>query len=344
MTFARSPVQVSLFLTNQNPVGWNQSDALAGQLELFRWARDNGWNGILSGQHFLATEITHLQPLPFLARVAGESATMRVGIGVLLLSLENPVEVAESYASLDALCGGRLIFGVGLGYRHEEYAAFGVPQGEGAHRFEVNLGIVTSLWSGEPVTVDVPWCRLENRRIGISPVQKPRPPIWIAANSDAAVRRAARLGDAWFVNPHATRPTVLRQLDLYRRTRIEFGRSEFPDELPLMREIFCAVSREAAFAAAGPYLARKYEVYSAWGQDRVLPTRDNFTVPIDTLAAQRFLLGSPDECVEELVRWRDDVGVNHFVFRTDWAGMDPELAVSSMRLLTEEVLPALRGG
>ena len=93
-------VQFGLFLTNQHPVGTDQVTALREQITIVHAARDNGWDMLWAGQHFLAEGMTHIQPLAYLARLAPETGTMRVGIGINLLSLLNPVDVAENYAAL----------------------------------------------------------------------------------------------------------------------------------------------------------------------------------------------------------------------------------------------------
>jgi alkanesulfonate monooxygenase SsuD/methylene tetrahydromethanopterin reductase-like flavin-dependent oxidoreductase (luciferase family) len=154
--------------------------------------------------------------VPFLARLAAEAGEMTGVAGILLLALHNPVEVAECIASLDVIWGGNFVFGVGLGYREVEFDAFKVPRGQRLRRFEECLEIVKRLWTEDKVSVDTDVCTLTNVTLTCRPVQKPHPPIWFAANNDAAVRRAARLGDTWFVNPHATMASITRQMGLYR--------------------------------------------------------------------------------------------------------------------------------
>jgi alkanesulfonate monooxygenase SsuD/methylene tetrahydromethanopterin reductase-like flavin-dependent oxidoreductase (luciferase family) len=336
-------VRFGIFLTNQQPVGADQHRALEEQLALLRAARDTGWSSVFAGQHYLSEGMTHIQPLPYLARLAAESGDMRVGVGILLLALHNPLEVAENYAALDVITGGRLIFGVGLGYREVEYAAFGLGVAEKVRRLERNLDVITRLWAGEAVSADLPWCRLDEARLNLLPSQRPRPPVWMAANSDAAVRRAARLADTWMINPHATLDTVRRQVAIFHAERSAVGRPA-PTELPAMREVFCAPDRATAVERARPYLAGKYAAYARWGQDKVMPDEESFAVPYEELARQRFIVGSPQDCVRALRQWRDELGVDHFVLRTQWAGMPVEHAVESVELLGREVLPAVRSG
>ena len=210
-------MKIGLFTTNQQYVDTDMVGALEAQYAMVRLARDRGWDSLFTGQHYLNEgNNKQLQIVPFLSRLMAEAGDMTVGMGVLLLNLHNPVYVAETVASMDILARGNFVFGVGLGYREVEFDAFGVRKGQRVKRFEAYLDVVQRLWSGEAVTYEDETCKLDAVRMNILPVQQPRPPLWIAANNDAAVRRAARLGDAWMINPHSTVETVRRQLVLYR--------------------------------------------------------------------------------------------------------------------------------
>jgi alkanesulfonate monooxygenase SsuD/methylene tetrahydromethanopterin reductase-like flavin-dependent oxidoreductase (luciferase family) len=261
-------------------------------------------------------------------------------MGILLLPLQNPVDVAENFASLDVVTRGRLIFGVGMGYREPEYKAFGVDPKDKVRRFEANLDIILRLWAGEEVDADLPWCRLEGAKLNLLPVQEPRPRVWMAANADKAVVRAARLSDAWMINPHAALSTVNRQVSLYREARQTAGKDP-AEPLPLMREIFCAKDRQTAVEKAAPYIAGKYNAYASWGQDKVLPGKESFEMAYEDLASDRFIVGSPEDCVNALAPWLE-LGVGHLVFRTHWAGLPAEDTLESIRLLATEVVPHLR--
>src|SRR5207249_5705031 len=94
----------------------------------------------------------------------------------------------------------------------------------------------------------------------VKPLRKATPLIWIGANADVAIRRAARLGDCWYINPHSTLATIERQIGLYRRALDEFGKP-FPAELPMRREVFVAPTRAEAIRRAQPYLEEKYKAY-----------------------------------------------------------------------------------
>jgi len=334
-------MKVGIFLTCQHPPGSDMIAALEGQYAMTRLARDRGWDAVATGQHYLSEGVRQVQLIPFLARLAAEAGEMTGIAGVLLTTLHNPVEVAECIASLDTIWRGNFIFGVGLGYRDVEFDAFAVPRGQRVRRFEQCLEVVKRLWTEDNVTFENEVCRLTNVTMTCRPIQQPHPPIWIAADNDRAVQRAARLGDSWFTNPHATIPTITRQMSLYRAELARLGKP-LPRVLPYLREIFCAKDTAMALEMAGPHLAEKYRTYATWGQDEVLPGNDSFSQPFEALLRDRFVLGSPEECYEQLRPAWEEAGANFMIFRTHWSGMPVGHALASMRLISDELLPALR--
>src|SRR3954468_24983449 len=292
-------MKVGIFLTCQHPPGSDMVAALEGQYAMTRLARDRGWDAVATGQHYLSEGVRQVQLVPLLARLAAEAGEMTGIAGVLLTTLHNPVEVAECMASLDAIWRGNFVFGVGLGYRDAEFDAFNVPRGQRVQRFEQCLALVKRLWTEDNVSAETDVCTLKNAPLTPRPVKKPHPPIWVAANSDNAIKRAARLGDTWFINPHATNSAITAQMALYRAELARVGKP-FPRVLPFFKEIFCAKDTRTALEMAGPYLGEKYKVYASWGQDEVLPGDDTFHQPFDALLRDRFILGSPEECWEQL--------------------------------------------
>ncbi|MDH3715728.1 MAG: LLM class flavin-dependent oxidoreductase [Gammaproteobacteria bacterium] len=335
-------MKVGVFLTNQQHLDRDMVVALDEQIAMVHAARDGGWDSLFSGQHYLNEgNNKQLQIVPFLARLMPEAGDMQTGLGVLLVNLHNPVYVAETVATLDIIARGNFVFGAGLGYRDVEFDAFDVPRGTRVARFVEYLELCRMLWSGVEVTHHGDTCRLDGVRMNIRPVQQPHPPIWIAANNDKAVRRAARIGDTWFANPHATLTTIERQMAIYRDELALAGKS-FPGELPIIKEIFCAKDRATALAMAGPYLSEKYRAYAAWGQDQAMPDGESFDQDFEDLLVGRFVMGSPEQCFEQLRPYWERLGVNHLIVRTHWAGMPLDTALHSMDLISRELLPALR--
>lgn len=336
-----TPLRVGLFLANQQPPAADMVEAFCQQMGLVHLARDLGWDSLWTGQHFLTDSSAQLSPTVAMARLAAEAGDMEIGLGVLLLALLDPVDVAEQVASLDVVCGGRAVLGVGLGYRQVEFDAFGVARADARTRFVQNLDVVRALLGGGPVDVDLPWCRLRGASLSVRPARRPSLPVWIGGDADGAVRRAARLGDAWMVNPHTTLSTVTRQMALYRAARAEAGLPP-PEELPVIREVVCAPTQQRAEDLAASHLGEKYRAYMAWGQDTVLPEGESFDLPFDALADQRFVVGTPERCFDQLAAWRRAVGATHLIVRVHWAGMAVDDAATSIELLSKEVVPELR--
>jgi alkanesulfonate monooxygenase SsuD/methylene tetrahydromethanopterin reductase-like flavin-dependent oxidoreductase (luciferase family) len=264
---------------------------------------------------------------------------MRLGT-TILLPLHHPVALAEMTATLDVITGGRLIVAAGRGYRDVEYAAFGVSAAEATGRMVESIHCLRGLWSGQRFTYQGRYHRLREATTGILPVQRPHPELWVSASADAAVIRAARMGLPWNVNAHADLATIERQVGAYREASREAGHD--PDVLlPMGRELYCAPSRERALEEAGRYLYDKYQTYAGWGQDRVLPGTASFRVEFAELARDRFIVGSPAECVEELGRCRR-LGIGRIHLRMTWPGMPAELSRRSLELFASEVMPHLR--
>jgi hypothetical protein len=112
--------------------------------------------------------------------------------------------------------------------------------------------------------------------------------------------------------------------------------------LPIFKEIYCAKDRATALAIAGPHLGGKYKVYASWGQGEAMPAEEDIRQPFESLLEDRFVLGSPEECYEQLRPCWEKVGATALVLRTHWIGMPAAQALDSMRLISDEILPALR--
>jgi alkanesulfonate monooxygenase SsuD/methylene tetrahydromethanopterin reductase-like flavin-dependent oxidoreductase (luciferase family) len=328
-------MRYGLYVAAQHPEGANPSRYLGEHLEQARFVRDNGFDSVFAGQHFLSDPFQMLQLTPLLARLAAESGDLTVGSGVFLAALLNPVELAEQAATLDIICGGRFVLGVGLGYRDEENMAFGLTS-DRARVLEEKLDVVRRLLEGERVTAAGHGYRLEDAKLSLRPVSYPRPPIWLAANSDAAVRRAARLADTWFVNPHTTVREVERQVALF-----EAERGTAPSELPALREVCVRSTDEEAIEVARPFLDAKYKAYVRWGQSEALPPTDTLRREWEELREGRFIVGSPETAAEQVRQHRDRLGITHLVFRAQWPGMPHGEAMETLRQLSDEVIPTI---
>ena len=301
-------------------------------------AREAGFDALAAGHHYLSPPYQSLQSLPLLTRLSGEAPGMELCLSVLLLAMLNPVQTAEEVASLDIMSEGKVVFGIGIGYRDVEYEAFGMTAKERVPRMLEALQLIKRLWTEENVTFEGRFHRVHDATCTIRPVQKPFPPIWIAANADPAVLRTARLGRPWFINPHAALPTVERQWQRYKQALAEAGHA-MPAARPIALEAHVAASHEAAVATAQPFLEAKYAAYAEWGQDKALPGEESFRVPFEELARDRFVLGTPEEVIAQIEERVRRLESNYLIFRLGWPGMDAAQVLRVIALMGERVLP-----
>ena len=189
-------------------------------------------------------------PLVWLAYVAASTTTLRLGTGILILPQRNPAIVAKEIASLDRLSGGRVELGVGVGWLEEEFDALGVPfAGRGA-RTDAYIEAMRALWTGEEVSIDDGYHRWE-RAVSLPRPSAERIPVVIGGHSEAAARRAGRLGDGFFPGK-GDHDRLAHLISIMRRTAEEHGRD--PDAIEVTagsRSIGDADPRAAAEELAG---------------------------------------------------------------------------------------------
>ena len=243
-----------------------------------------GFDSVWVGDH-VAIHRPTLDCLAALGYLAAVTRRVRLGPCVYLLALRHPTVAAKLVATLDVLSGGRVVFGVGVGGEFpKEFEACGVPHRERGARVDEGIRVCRALWGPSPVSFDGRFTRFADVPFEPKPVQPGGPPIWIGGRSDAALRRAARVGDGWvayLVTPERFRAS-LGKIDAFAR---EVGRPLEPGrnfEPALV--FFTAVDddREAARLAAARYLEAQYRQ------------------PFDELARKYCLLGPPDACLETL--------------------------------------------
>jgi probable F420-dependent oxidoreductase len=185
--------------------------------------------------------------LTVLTYAAALTTTIRLGVSVLVLPVNHPVNVAHQVATLDYLSGGRAILGVGLG-REDDYLPFGVPPARRVRRFAESVELIKALWSGSNVTYRGEIYQLENGTLGTKPVQSPHPPIWLGGHHPDAVRRAAVLGDGWMGAGGSSNAAFAASVPVLRAALAEAGRD--PATFPISKRVFLSVHRDADVAKA----------------------------------------------------------------------------------------------
>jgi alkanesulfonate monooxygenase SsuD/methylene tetrahydromethanopterin reductase-like flavin-dependent oxidoreductase (luciferase family) len=308
--------------------------------ELVRTAEELGFDLMVCGQHFLGAELRYFQPVPWLTHMAQVAPTMQTATGIVLLSMVNPVDIAEQMATLDVLTDGRAIFGVGLGYSGHEFDAFGVEPGTRVARFEESLELVKALWSGKKVDFSGRFHSVHGAEPSVLPLQAGGPAVWVGGQAAGAVKRAARMGDAWYAPPFPSHTELGQLRKLFLDTREELGLPTDGD-FPLRRELLIAPSREAGMEAALDRYRARYETYKKWGlsgENTPVGDGDELRANID----EQFILGSAADCAAELARLRDELGMTHFVYKPHWPGLPHRDAMAQLEEFGTTVLPELR--
>ncbi len=311
-------------------------------IDYARAARDAGFRSIWAGQHYFGGSGVRWEVVPLLARLIPEIKECEGGTCILLLPLHHPVLIAEQVAVLDIISGGKFFFGVGLGYRQREFDGFGVLKRDRARRFEEALAIIKMLWTQDAVSFAGRHFQIDNLSTATRPLQKPSPPVWIAAHGDNAVRRAARLGDGLMMNPHASIETLERQLEIYRDALAQESKP-LPDELSIRKDIFIAETREKAWEEAEREIPRLVKGFNAEKQYNEMPAADMPDVEQDlkTFIRARYIVGDPHDCMQQIEIHRRRLHVGHFIFRVACPGGNRVEMMKKILLIGREVIRPL---
>lgn len=311
-------------------------------IEQVRMADAVGFDAFSMGEHYNIAGLQRLHQVPALARLCGEVKHCAVGTAVTLLGLRHPVTVANELASLDVINDGKSFAAFGLGYRDDELNAFNLSKLQRFNRFVEGIEIIKRLWTEDHVTYEGKEFQIKDVTVDPKPLQKPRPPIWIAANSDPAVERAAKIGDGWMIGPHSAIEELERQVNLCRQTWRATGKPGEP-EIPIIRETFVAKTRKEAVEKAKPCLEQLYRaIYVKWKQNEAMSNPNELSWGFDRLAKNRFILGSPEECIDQIQEYESRLGLNYMLPRFDWTpGLPQEEILGSMRLFGETVIQRL---
>jgi alkanesulfonate monooxygenase SsuD/methylene tetrahydromethanopterin reductase-like flavin-dependent oxidoreductase (luciferase family) len=331
-----------LALQNDFPPPISPSTRIGELREQVRAARGAGISSVWTLNHFLGNMQT-LQPLTTLAALAEHAGDMRLGTNMFILPLRHPVGVAEEFATLDQITGGRAIAGFGLGYRGNEYDAFGISMDDRVARYEESVAVLRGLWSDQPFTFEGEHFTLRDQRIGIPPVQPGGPPIWVGAGvHKAGARRAARLGDAWIVPPHAEPEKLRTILGYYREQRLALGRGE-AQEIVVRRELVLDDDADRARALglhARGENTRMYAQFEAPDQTDSYRHLTGAAGLADT-ADKSYLFTDPATAVAAL-KELEGIGISHVILRMQWYDLPLERMLETLELFRTQVLPAFR--
>lgn len=167
-----------------------------------------------------------LEPLVTLGAISSVTSRIGLGTGVLILPQRQPAVVAKQVGTLDRLSGGRVRLGIGVGWQVSEYESLGVPFRERGRRMDEAIRLLRAYWTETSVTFEGEFFRAEAMSMEPRPVQPGGPPVWVGGDSDAALRRAGRLGDGWMAMESSDEqlPSLPEKLGVIRTAAEEAGR------------------------------------------------------------------------------------------------------------------------
>jgi alkanesulfonate monooxygenase SsuD/methylene tetrahydromethanopterin reductase-like flavin-dependent oxidoreductase (luciferase family) len=271
--------------------------------------------------------------LNLLSYLAAKTSQIRLGTAVVVLPWHNPVLIAEQAATLDLLSNGRFDFGVGKGYRYNEFEGFCIPIEEATERFEEAMAVIRKAWTAEGrFSYRGKHWQYENIIVEPATTQKPHPPLWLAAGRPESLQYAARNGYNLLLDQFQTFEVILQRLEIFRQALPAAGRGYDALGVAVARGLFIARNdeeREAAIAAR----MKSQEVMNAFGTAADQKTKSSMVSDSDLrkAAVEGVLLGTPEEIIERL-KWLEARGVGYVLL----SSRSPD----GMRIFAEEIMPA----
>ncbi len=272
-------------LAIRNFVGPREVPDVQGLYAYAQRAEELGFESLWAWDHILLgvePSFPILDSITTLGAVAARTTRIKLGTGVLVLPLRNPVVAAKALGSLDLISGGRLILGVAAGWYAREFDAVGVPFKQRGRQFERNLDILVRLWTQERATLKVDEFNLREAVMVPRPVQHPRPPILIGGYVDAVLRRVATMSDGWLTYFYAPE-SFSRNWARVKAFAREAGRD--PSTLTATNQlaIYVGKSRAETSAEMRHWLTTEWDT-AAWSES----------------TTEHAVHGSPAECIEQL--------------------------------------------
>jgi alkanesulfonate monooxygenase SsuD/methylene tetrahydromethanopterin reductase-like flavin-dependent oxidoreductase (luciferase family) len=347
-------MEFGLFFLMQRDEQWNEQAVYDSALEQMLAAESLGYRSVWIAEHHFNDYGLCPAPPVLAAFVAARTTTLRLGMGVSLLPLHHPVDLAEELAVLDVVSGGRLDVGIGRGGTLQDYQTFQSERGDSRARVEEGVALMRQSWSGVPFDFQGRFHSAERLHVRPRPAQRPHPPLFIAANSEDSVLSAARLGLPTLSSFFVPVDELRRRHVVYREAAAAAGRS--PAEIEDlerrawgMRVVHVGPDHDEALRVTEPAFMgyqQKMAVLrsdSTGGSvpgsfDRSLLRLRSFR---DYLNDGWALIGTPGEVRDGLQEYLDATGYQRVLLLMALPGLATSLALRSMRLFADEVAPAL---
>ena len=271
-------------------------------------------------------EANFFECMTTMSYLAAKTRDIQIGVACLVMPLRNPIYAAKQCATLDHLCDGRLLVGVGLGSKatrdSSEFDVFEVPIKGRGNRTDEYIEAMKAIWTQPMAAYEGKYLKFDNAEIHPKPVQKPHPPVWVGGWMDQAAVRAGRYGEGWI--PGWLSPTEMaRGRDILRKAAEDAGRD--PDGIKIAVEKLACIARtrDEAMTLALPTIRESSHTYER--------DVDNIQFALD-----RHIIGSVDDIrrrIDEFI----EAGVEHFELKLIYPDMDT--MYKEMLLWSEEIIP-----
>ena len=284
-----------------------------------------------------------VMPSPLLVGAAVAKCTSNISIGtaVNLLPLHHPVRLAEEVATLDIISDGRVLFGVGRGSNPEHYSGLSVDVDEARPRFLEGLQVVKASWADENVSHKGQYYDIQDLAVEPKPIQKPHPPIYIAANSVDTFPIVGELGHNILVTPLIIGTQgVVENLSVYRNSLVDNGHNI--DDVKIIPTLAACVSdnRNKARELLGATIDNYLNVLKS-GQSRRSSRAQELTA--ESILNDYAIVGDPKECIDRIEELKESMGCQGVLFWQNIGGLVPhEDLKPSMELFSNKVLPHFR--
>lgn len=324
----------------RNAAGWRLPyDRFYGdRLDVIAEADALGFDTVWLTEHHFVDDGYLPSPVVMTAAIAARTRRIELGQGVLIMPFYHPVRLAEDAAVIDNLSGGRMMLGLGSGYRQNEFDGYGVDKRFRKSLMEEGIAVLKGVWTEDNFSFDGKRYSVKNVSIHPRPMQVPHPPIWYGARSDAATERAARLG------LHLIPQRGYRQYELYIKTLIEHGHD--PSQMRIARNLECIVTDEdperfrdrlSDLDAQHDYKMNLYHGWLASAADAEIDTHLTDTTP----PPQTLVIGTPDVVAQAIREFRKRYFVTDIGVASIPMGPIPDWFTTSLQRFASEVIPLL---
>jgi probable F420-dependent oxidoreductase len=340
-------IGVGLF-TGQVPEGSPRtfSQEYRDTIELVRLSEALGFDSAWASEHHGASDGYLPSLLPMLSAMAATTERIRLGTGIVLTPFHDPIRLAEDAAVVDQLSNGRLILGLGIGWREEEFRMFDVPISERLQRTVETIEVLRRAWTGRRFSFRGRAFRYDRVRVTPPPARPGGPPIYLGGYAESAVRRAGRLGDGYITDADPLQD-VVPAIELFESGAREAGKDPRTMGLVVLQNV--VVSRDGTgWEVAGRGVAHQLGAYAAWDAGSDTPDIDRLELPPPDEGSfvKWTAAGTPSEVATHLRPLVQALGRRaelEIVVRLHYPGMTLEQGSTMLEVFAEDVLPALRG-